>query len=293
MNKSAKISRFLITASFVILAIGFHANTIRAQHPCDNYPVTVCNVPSSFMNWSVQDNNTGATAQVGEPRPNYPGDTWALNTLWYSWTPTTSGRYVVTTQFTNINTLTFDTEIAVYRAAGNGSISNLLKLAHNDDWLPNTPASDFPCHPSIPRPATEIGNSSCLIFQANAGVTYFFQVDGYADVTVPICTGCGVGPFNLNLYFLAPLSATVSVGGRITDDGGRAIGKVRVNLTKSTGEVLSAITNPFGYYTFEGVEVGQTYTLQADSKRFQFQNNPRVISVSEDIQGEDFVSVLE
>jgi len=278
MNKLTKISRFLITASFVILAIGFHFETTFAQHICDNYPVTTCDIPSTFSTWSLQHDNSIATGQVGEPL----GDPNAapLNTLWYSWTAPTSGTVITNTRGTNANnTFVVDTVLAVYRATGSGTITTLQQIVANDDWTAVSPCS---FNLEAPRPPDELPNSSCVLFTATAGEKYFIQVDGYTNFT---------GLYRLNLYYLAPLAANVSVSGRITDNNGNGIGKVRVSLTKSNGEILSAMTNAFGYYTFGGIEVGQTYTLQADSKRFQFQNNPRIISVSEELQNEDFMTI--
>ncbi len=280
------VLRYIAISITLFSAIIFHATTTFAQHPCDNYPVTDCNIPSSFMNWSLQDNNTLGTAQVGEPRPNTPQDTTTLNTLWYSWTPTTSGTYVVNTQFTNtiLNTITFDTEIAVYR--GNGGFLNLTKIARNDDWV----TGDSNCYPTIPRPATEVANSSCARFSVVAGEKLYFQVDGYKDTSTMNCTGCGVGPFYLNVYFLAaPTAANVSINGKVTNENGRGISRTIVSLTDINGNIRTATTNPFGYYRFADIEAGQNYTLVANRKGYQFGNNPRVINVSDNIEGENFV----
>jgi hypothetical protein len=291
-----KINPFIITAICAFSIIIFHANATFGQHPCDDYPVVTCNIPSSFQNWSVQDNNTLGTGQVGEPRPNYINDTTALNSLWYAWIAPTTGVYVVNTQFTNPSPmLIMDTEIAVYVATGNGSISSLAKVSHNDDWLPNSsPAEFFTCHPSIPRPATEFANSSCLRFTARAGVKYFFQVDGYnsGPPTNPTCTGCGYGPFNLNLYFLAPSAAEVSVSGRVTDSKGQGISRTVVSLTDTNGNIHTALTSTFGYYRFDDVAAGQSYLLQAASKKAQFANNPRFLNVVDNVVDENF-NVLE
>lgn len=272
--------RLFVINSFLLLTIGVHAEKTFAQHPCDNYPVTVCNIPSSFSAWSVQDNNSIATGQINEPT----GDPNAvpLNTLWYSWTAPTSGTIVTNTRFTNANnTFVFDTVIAVYRATGSGTITTLQQIAANDDWSNASPCS---INLDAPRPPDEIQNSSCVLFTATAGETYFFQVDGYANF---------LGPFYLNLYYLAPLAANVSVSGRITDNNGSGIPRVRVRLTKPNGEILAAMTNVFGYYKFENLEAGQIYILQANSKRFQFQNNPRVLTVSENVENEDFTAIGE
>lgn len=271
-----KLWRLFVINTFLLLTIGFHANTTFAQHPCDNYPITVCNVPSSFSAWTINDNNNIATGQVGEPT----GDPNAnpLNTLWYSWTAPTSGTIVTNTRFTNANnTFVFDTVIAVYRATGSGTINTLQQIAANDDWTAATPCN---VNLDAPRPPDELPNSSCVLFTATAGETYFFQVDGYASF---------LGPFTLNLYYLAPTAANVSINGKVADANGNGISRASVSIILPNGETRTTLANQFGYYKFDNLEAGQTYVLNAQRKGLTFQNNPRVVSPNEDLMGEDFV----
>jgi len=124
-----------------------------------------------------------------------------------------------------------------------------------------------------------------MMFTVTAGTTYHFQVDHLSE------TNPANNDFVLNLYYRVPTSSEVSVGGKVTDSNGNALGKVRINLTRPSGEVLSAISNPFGYYLIEGADVGQTYTLEAQKKGVQFQNNPRVLlNVIDDLRDEDFIA---
>jgi hypothetical protein len=59
-----------------------------------------------------------------------------------------------------------------------------------------------------------------------------------------------------------------AIGGRITTPGGRGIARVYVKLT---GGQLSAprlaMTNTFGYFSFEGVEFSQTYTITPSPRK--------------------------
>lgn len=81
---------------------------------------------------------------------------------------------------------------------------------------------------------------------------------------------------------LQPTSATVSLGGRITAADGRGIGKAYVSLTDTGGAMRQAITNPFGYYSFEEVEVGETYVVGAAAKGYSFDPPTQVITVVEE-----------
>ncbi len=93
---------------------------------------------------------------------------------------------------------------------------------------------------------------------------------------------------NANFEITAPTAANVSVSGRVVSSSGRGISNGIVTSTDQNGEVRTARTNSFGYYRFNEVEVGQTYVLNVRHKRYQF--SPRVVSVSEDISGFDFIA---
>jgi hypothetical protein len=85
---------------------------------------------------------------------------------------------------------------------------------------------------------------------------------------------------------LAPTAAPVSITGRVFDSTGRAISKARVILTDQDGTILSAITNAFGYYNFDGVVAGRSYVASITSKGYTFA--PRLISVTDDLTDLNF-----
>jgi Tol biopolymer transport system component/uncharacterized protein YkvS len=92
---------------------------------------------------------------------------------------------------------------------------------------------------------------------------------------------------------LATTAANVSVGGRVTTANGMGIRNVRVTLTDANGATRTAITNGFGFYRFDEVEVGQTYFVSVRSKRYQFSNPTQVISVSDEITDLTFTALPE
>ena len=56
--------------------------------------------------------------------------------------------------------------------------------------------------------------------------------------------------------------SNVSVSGRImTSSGERGVANARVSITDSNGNTRMTLTNPFGYYRFENVTTGATYTV--------------------------------
>jgi hypothetical protein len=84
-----------------------------------------------------------------------------------------------------------------------------------------------------------------------------------------------------------PTAASVSVAGRVMG-GKRGIVNAIVQLTSQTGELRAVRTNSFGYYRFEDVSAGQSYTLNVFSKRFVF--SPRVVIVNQEMSELNFIA---
>lgn len=107
---------------------------------------------------------------------------------------------------------------------------------------------------------------------------------------------------NYNLYVnvpdagcavaLAPTAAGASIGGRVMTSGGKGISKATITLSGgSLGVPIKALTNAFGYYSFDNMPVGENYVLTISrTKTYVFANPTRVISLENNIADADFVS---
>ena len=69
---------------------------------------------------------------------------------------------------------------------------------------------------------------------------------------------------------LAPTAAAGEISGRVVTADGRGVFKARVTLTDQSGEEKTAMTNPFGYYRFNDITVGETYIISGKHKRYEF-----------------------
>lgn len=98
--------------------------------------------------------------------------------------------------------------------------------------------------------------------------------------------GTDIGAFE----FLAPTAASVSIGGRVTDAGGRGIYGARLIMTDENGAQLTAISNPFGYYRFDGVIAGGSYIVAVSSRRHTFAVPQILVTADSDIADLDFVA---
>lgn len=81
-------------------------------------------------------------------------------------------------------------------------------------------------------------------------------------------------------------AAAVSVSGRVLASKNRGVSRARVLLTDADGYTRSTLTNSFGFYRFNAVEVGQTYIFSVVSKRYQFA--PQVITVNQETENLNF-----
>lgn len=97
---------------------------------------------------SINDSNTSATREVGEPQPY-----GSAATKWYSYSAPTSGTMSINTDGSN-----FDTVLAVYSGS---SVSTLTTLASDDDSGSEA--------------------QSALTVSVSQGSTYFVQVGGYTS----------------------------------------------------------------------------------------------------------------
>ncbi|MCU1288534.1 MAG: putative large secreted protein [Acidobacteria bacterium] len=89
---------------------------------------------------------------------------------------------------------------------------------------------------------------------------------------------------------LTPTAAFVDVGGRVTNAKGRGIMNALIRMTDSTGVVHREYTNSFGFYSFSAVEVGQTVFVDVISKRYNFVEPLKVVSLLEESANVDFIA---
>ncbi len=97
--------------------------------------------------------------------------------------------------------------------------------------------------------------------------------------------------FGLVRYQGTSIAVNAGISGRITTASGRGIRNVSVQISGGNlSEPKFARTNAFGYYRFQNLQVGQNYVVGVAAKRYSFANSTRVITLNEDLTGEDFVS---
>jgi hypothetical protein len=86
----------------------------------------------------------------------------------------------------------------------------------------------------------------------------------------------------------APTAAAASIQGRAVNAQGRAVYRAIVYLTDGKGESRTVVTNPFGYFRFPDVAVGETYFLNVSHRQYRF--DPQVLTVTDDISGLEVIA---
>lgn len=93
---------------------------------------------------------------------------------------------------------------------------------------------------------------------------------------------------------LAPTAANARIDGRVVRDNG--IGLKAVQVVLAGGRLTSpriALTNNTGYFFFEDVEVGASYSVSVSSKKYGFADGTRVFTLMDSISDLEFQASWE
>ena len=80
-----------------------------------------------------------------------------------------------------------------------------------------------------------------------------------------------------------------ALDGRVVTPDARGLRSATVTLTNSQGVTRSATTSSFGFFSFQDIAVGDTYTLRVSSRVYRFA--PRTVQVVSSITLPDFVGL--
>lgn len=84
-------------------------------------------------------------------------------------------------------------------------------------------------------------------------------------------------------------AAQVQIGGRVTTARGRSVSQAKITVVSPNGEIKTAFTNPFGYYSFNEVAAGETYIFSVSHKGYQFAE--QAVLILSDNKAIDLVSL--
>jgi hypothetical protein len=126
------------------------------------------------------------------------------------------------------------------------------------------------------------------------GTMYNFRFDSNRP---PQTVNATIGFFKtggtMQVQVQGPSAASVSnvtISGRVTRSNGLAAGGVYVLLIDANDNRRAALTNPFGAYSFDNVATGQTYSIGAISKRYNFPG-ATMVTVNDHITNLDIAEI--
>ncbi len=93
--------------------------------------------------------------------------------------------------------------------------------------------------------------------------------------------------YDAGYVIVGATAAGIEVSGRVLTPDGRGIRNAIVAVTDTSGNSRIAMTSSFGFYRFNDVEAGKTYTISINSKRYRF--TPRVLQIVDALADFDFI----
>ncbi len=100
--------------------------------------------------------------------------------------------------------------------------------------------------------------------------------------------------WTLTLTSSGPTAANAPISGRVLDTAGRGIGRALVTISgPGITTPRLTLTNPFGYYSFNDLPVGETYVLSVSSKEYVFANPTRLINLNDSVTDADFIGNIQ
>ncbi|CAN5522130.1 hypothetical protein BH10ACI3_BH10ACI3_18250 [soil metagenome] len=142
-------------------------------------------------------------------------------------------------------------------------------------------------------PGSSVGGSGTQTLLGNFGGT---NSNGVWSLYIREDNGVPFAPVGAfgggwGIEFLAPTAANASISGRVLTADGSGLRNAEVTITgNSLTTPRRVTTSSFGYYSVDGLQVGETYVVTVGSKRFTFQAPSQVISLVDSVTDADFVA---
>lgn len=138
-------------------------------------------------------------------------------------------------------------------------------------------------------------NQATSVVQRTGTLPFAATGQPMVDVRIMTTNAAGldewVGIDNINVDCVHLTAGTAVVSGQVRDSNGRGLSKTRVSvIDPNTNIVRTVITNAFGYYQLENLEVGSVYVVTVASKTHSFPTSSQTLMLMQDTNGVDFVT---
>lgn len=139
-----------------------------------------------------------------------------------------------------------------------------------------------PTHALLPgSPAIDAGDNAKAVDSSGGGAALTTDQRGYRRIVdgedADTIATVDIGAFEAQ--------KTVNISGRITARG-RGAARARVTFSDDNGLTQTVMTNPFGFYRFANVPIGDNYIFEIRSKQYRFA--PRAVNITEQMSNFNF-----
>lgn len=190
---------------------------------------------------------------------------------------------------TNSNTVVTDANGEYYFAGVKPNTAYELRVDNSANYSSGGPL--FGLYTTIANQSTQAGDVDSSDSDGLNVVNPSGSPAGVFPVIALTTGGAGANNHTFDFGFRStPTAAGVNVSGRITTANGNGIRNVQVMMTEADGTNHTAITGPFGYYSFTDIPSGQTVVMSIASKRFTFKQPVRLVTLNDDLVDYDWVS---
>ena len=129
--------------------------------------------------------------------------------------------------------------------------------------------------------------------QSSAGQYTVNGTKGQA-VVAPSAFG-GVYTVESGFWFedLGPTAAMTSISGRVADELGQGVAGATMTLTSADGQIYRVRTSSLGFFRFDDIEAGRTYTLTFQRKGMRFLQPSILIVLNEEVIGLEILAIRD
>jgi len=187
----------------------------------------------------------------------------------------TATLFYDTYTFTNSNTVAVPASVTTTSACG----GNIFTSAYFPSYSTADFCTNYLADAGVSPSANGIGSTFSI--NVNAGQTVTLVVNQTTAGTL-----CSAYSLLVEGDLRVPLAAGVSVSGHVFGTDGRPLVNAKVTLTDQSGHTRTVNTTAGGVYLFDDVETGQTYTLNANFRKYQFAT--QVLQINDSIADADF-----
>jgi len=163
-------------------------------------------------------------------------------------------------------------------------------------WQPVTGADGYSLYISKLTGTTYnlVFSSETFVGQPITGTSYvvpsgILEADSQYRWNMAAHNGAGYGSANTFRNFFYISLPALSVSGQVTGPDGRPVRNASVSIIDAQGLARRTATSSFGFFAFDALAQGQTYTVSVSSRRYRF--SARTISLTNNVTDLNFIGL--